>query len=163
MAVADRASLERLIAGGTDVTEYVRRTQEGIEVDVVVTPSQLKKLEKQGVRPVETLYTPSEWRARVKEREAALAEKRAVTAAADTIKILRADYFENDTGAFLSVEAKTSSGEIPEVILTARWDKGPGTKPGSGERRRWSGLPTREFTCTTGCWCRSPTGRRPCR
>ncbi len=132
VAVADRADLERLIAGGIDVTEYARQTQEGIEVDVVATPSQLKKLEKQGVRVVETLYTPSEWRARVKEREEALAEKRAVTAAADTVKILRADYFENDTGAFLSVEAKAGSGEIPEVILTARWDKGPGTPPGSG-------------------------------
>ena len=75
VAVADRADLERLIAGGIDVTEYARQTQEGIEVDVVATPSQLKSWRSKGFAWLKPCILPSEWRARVKEREEALAEK----------------------------------------------------------------------------------------
>ncbi|MFD0891352.1 zinc carboxypeptidase, partial [Streptosporangium algeriense] len=54
------------------------------------------------------------------------------TAAADTLTPLRAEWFTStDDRRFLSVEVKSSATDA-ETVLTATWDSGRGTPPGSG-------------------------------
>ena len=50
-------------------------------------------------------------------------------AAADVVVVQRADYVVNDSGAFLSVEART---DTPAAALSLAWDTGAGTAEGSG-------------------------------
>ncbi|PTX64420.1 chitobiase/beta-hexosaminidase-like protein [Melghirimyces profundicolus] len=126
LVLPDRASVNRLAESGVDLAEYLKETPQGVEVDAVLTPTQRKELaDRDGVKVKETLFSREDWEQRVEERDRVVNRENTVTAqATDTVKILRADYFQNDTGQFLSVEAKTSDGTAPDVSLTAHWDDG---------------------------------------
>lgn len=138
LVLPDHAALEALVATGVDLAEYLHESADGIEVDVIVTPSELATLQQRGFQVEDVIFTQADWETRVAERELAIAAEVAATATTDTVKILRADYFQNQSGSFLSVEAKTSAGSVGTVLLTASWDAGPGTAPDAGGSRQMS-------------------------
>ncbi|HEX6291684.1 MAG TPA: M14 family metallopeptidase [Herpetosiphonaceae bacterium] len=132
ITLPDRAALDALVATGADLAEYLHQSSSGLDVDVIATPAEIEALRQQGFNVTNTLLTEADWAARVAEREAAVAAEEAALASVDTLTILRADYFQNDAGSFLSVEAKTSAGAAATVRLTAAWDAGSGTAPDAG-------------------------------
>ena len=101
---------------------YLRRNGDGsVTVTVFASEDELDALADAGYEIGATIEGPAIWRERTADRQAAVrAENRAEAAAeADTVGalshqdevvILRADYFENRDGRFLSVEAKTREG-----------------------------------------------------
>ncbi len=119
--VDDRAELDRLVATGTDVVEFVKPTQDGLVTEVVVTPSELARLESMGFEPGEVVFTVKDWKRNLAERSRFLDEQGPVEDNLDTVKIIRADYFQNSAGSFLSLEAKSSLGNATGVQLLARW------------------------------------------
>ena len=101
---------------------YLRRNANGtVTVTVFASEDELDALADAGYDIGATIEGPATWRERTEDRQAAVrAENRSEAAAeGDTIGtfshqeevvILRADYFENYAGRFLSVEAKTRDG-----------------------------------------------------
>lgn len=112
ISVPDRAAMERLVASGADLTERVRPQPDGsVQVDAVLTPSQLAALQPLGIglapsSPAQERRTPG-------------------AAAQDQIVIERAVWFKNRDGYFLSVEATSSAG--PGAALTVTWRNRNGT------------------------------------
>ncbi|WP_261134290.1 M14 family metallopeptidase [Bacillus sp. Marseille-Q3570] len=130
--VKDRMELDKLVEAGFDLTEHVHQHEDGsYDVDAIVTPSELKIIRNQGFE-FETVYTKAEAEQRIAERKSQVKKLAQVASSEDSITILRANYFENYSGTFLYVEAKTSAGAASNVALTARWDSGKGTGIGSG-------------------------------
>ena len=101
---------------------YLRRNANGsVTVTVFGTEGEIDALADAGYDVGATIEGPATWKDRTADREAAVREEnRAVAAAegesigiqshANDVVILRADYFENRDGRFLSVEAKTRQG-----------------------------------------------------
>ncbi|MQA85343.1 MAG: peptidase M14 [Streptosporangiales bacterium] len=135
LVVPDQAAFERLVASGADLTERVRFRPDGIEVDAVVTPSQLAELRQLGARSAETVQTPQQARERATESQTTAQEERQLEAATDEVTVERAAWFRTRDGYFLSVEATTSAGADPEVTLTAAW-RGSGDTSGQAELGR---------------------------
>ncbi|MFC0522692.1 cell wall-binding repeat-containing protein [Pontibacillus salicampi] len=127
----DRDELDKLIATGADVMEHLHEHGDGYEMDVLVTPSQLKDLQEQGFETT-TVTTKEEINKIKKEREQAAEKEAELLSTVDRVDVIRADYFTNQDGSFLYVEAKTSAGDAASVALTGSWDKGAGTKIGDG-------------------------------
>lgn len=128
--VKDRAAVDRLLEQGVDVEHRMKATAAGYEIDLVVTPTELAALEKQGVRLLHKLFTKSDWQARIAERNRVLQAEHAAIASVDEISVLRADYFTNASGSFLYVEAKSSAGNVPANPLKATWAGGEATLSG---------------------------------
>jgi hypothetical protein len=125
---------------------YLRRNGDGtVTATVFGTKRGFRKLARAGYDLGPTIEGPKTWKKRVAQMmRARRAERRARAAARgksarasshqDEIVILRADYFENYAGRFLSVEAKDRlGGSTPEgatytgPTLELSWDTGPGT------------------------------------
>jgi Zinc carboxypeptidase/Chitobiase/beta-hexosaminidase C-terminal domain len=125
---------------------YLRRNANGsVTATVFGTERTLARLHRAGYDLGTTIEGPATWEARIAQyRRGRRAERRARAAALnnplttasheDEIVILRADYFENYAGRFLSVEAKDRlGGSTPEgatytgPTLSLSWDTGPGT------------------------------------
>ncbi|GAA0943696.1 M14 family zinc carboxypeptidase [Nonomuraea longicatena] len=112
LSVPDRAAFAQLVARGTDLTERVRPQADGsIQVDAVLTPSQLAELRGLGVT------TPDLAQAKQAPK---------TTTAADRIVIERAVWFKTRDGYFLSVEASSSAGAAAALSTTWRGPKGGG-------------------------------------
>ncbi|MEU2613931.1 M14 family metallopeptidase [Micromonospora sp. NPDC007271] len=135
------AELDELVATGVDLDHHVSRTEQGIVVHAVVTPSEVAFLRARGYRLGDVLLRPGDSADRIEEREATiashLAENRAFTATLDApntsdVKIIRADYYTSGTSQILSVEAKWAQGQTSTSTLTVVRDSGPGTELGSG-------------------------------
>lgn len=108
--VADQAAFQRLVASGTDLAGRPRLRPDGIEVDAVVTPSQLAGLSRLGVRDARTLPAPG---------PAPPPKAKKSGQAADQITIERAVWFRTRDGYFISVEATSNAGA--GAALTADW------------------------------------------
>ncbi|MDR6225164.1 M14 family metallopeptidase [Desmospora profundinema] len=132
--VPDREAMNGLLRDGVDLAEYLQETSGGIQLDAVVTPSELEELAaRPEVEVIETLFTRKDWEERLEERkETVVREQRVSVMAVDQVTILRAEWFQNDTGTFLSLEAKTDAGIRPDVALTAQWNAGEGTTIDAG-------------------------------
>ncbi|MEO3870990.1 M14 family zinc carboxypeptidase [Nonomuraea sp. B12E4] len=105
LSVPDLAAMERLVASGADLTERVRPQADGsIQVDAVVTQSQLAELQPLGATMAPETPAP--------------AQTRKGAAAKDQIVIERAVWFESRDGYFLSVEASSSAGEAATLNVT---------------------------------------------
>src|SRR5829696_5431687 len=101
---------------------YLRRNGDGsVVVTVFGSESEIDAVADAGYDVGATIEGPATWRERTADRQAAVrAENRAEAVATgdtvgtqsheDEVVILRADYFENSAGRFLSVEAKTRQG-----------------------------------------------------
>ena len=127
--------------------EYLRHNRDGsVTVTVLGDEQGLDKLDAAGYELAHTISGPNVLERRVEQREAGVRnEKRAAAAALDEpvtitshedeLVILRADYFENYTGRYLSVEAKTrlaavdpATGAYTGPTLSLSWNKGAGTE-----------------------------------
>jgi hypothetical protein len=124
---------------------YLRRNADGtVTVTVFASADDLNELAAAGYDIGATIEGPATWQANVADmRTARRAEARAAESALgdppviaddDELVILRADYFENYAGRFLSVEAKDRLGGStptgadyvgPEVSVS--WNTGAGT------------------------------------
>ncbi len=124
--LADRAELDQLVDTGLDLAEYLADRGEYLEAHVVATPRELKSLRMQGFETLGTIYDINDWRERVAERQATL-DKEDAPGEIDTLKVLRADYFENYAGKFVSVEVKTSAGndQTAQMLATFGGSTGP--------------------------------------
>src|SRR5829696_6165262 len=100
---------------------YLRRNGDGtVTVTVFANEHELDALADAGYDIGATIEGPAIWKERTADRQAAVrAENRAEAVAegdigiqshSEEVVILRADYFENRDGRFLSVEAKTRQG-----------------------------------------------------
>ncbi len=126
LRVPDRAGLDRLIAAGTDLTTRVREANGGIEIDAVVTPTELTALRASGFAVVDTIQSAAASRQRTAERDATVRAEQQALAAVDSVTIRRAVWFPSGTQNFLSVEAFTDAGASPDVTLTATWTTADG-------------------------------------
>ncbi|MEV0389037.1 M14 family zinc carboxypeptidase [Nonomuraea sp. NPDC050643] len=110
LSVPDRAALDRLVGSGADLTERVRPQPDGsIQVDAVVTPSQLETLRPLGASLAPQSPPPSTAQA---------------TTARDRLVIERAVWWKSRDGYFLSVEASSSAAQAS--TLTVTWTGGSG-------------------------------------
>ncbi len=134
--VADSNELDRLVATGVDLDHHVSRKETHITVHAVVTPTEAEGLRAQGYRLGNTLFTPDDSDARLRERDATIAahvaDNEAMRAQASDVRIIRADYYTSGTTQVLSVEAKWADGQTQPNALTVLRDSGPGTPLGSG-------------------------------
>lgn len=121
LEVPNKQALDKLVEMGIDLTHNVHQHGEVIEADVVATPSEIKELVKHGIKVTETLITEAQWNERTSERNAAAQSQSALAANEDTIKVLRANHYTNQSATFLYVEAKTSAGTSASTALTASW------------------------------------------
>ncbi len=137
---------------GIDFNEhYLRKNSNGtVTVTVFGSENELNALEAAGYEIGVTIEGPATWRERMADRQATIrAEERSEAAALgdpvteatheNEVVILRADYFENYAGRFLSVEAKTRLGRaLPggaagfgydpsSPTLSLSWNTGAGT------------------------------------
>ncbi|RHW37994.1 zinc carboxypeptidase [Neobacillus notoginsengisoli] len=121
LEVPDNKALDKLVEMGFDLTHRVHQHGDKLEVDVVATPSEIEEFKKLGIKVEETLITEAEWNQRTTERMAAAQQEATITAAEDTIKVLQAKHYTNQSATFLYVEAKTSAGATASTALTATW------------------------------------------
>jgi hypothetical protein len=125
---------------------YLRHNADGsVTVTVFGTGGDFAALRRAGYAVGRTIESQATWKDRIADyRAAKRAERRARAAALDNslttashdnqVVILRADYFENYAGRFLSVEAKSREGSAAPTgsmyigpTLSLSWDTGPGT------------------------------------
>lgn len=124
---------------GVDLTEYRRPVGSSYEVHAVLSPAQSSELKALGFDIQGTIYDDEDAKERIAERSRTLTQLRAFAAAgADTLTPLRAEWFTSIDGRrFLSVEVKTGAPDATNII-TAAWNSGAGTAPGSGGSRALS-------------------------
>ncbi len=91
------------------------------EVEAVVTPSEVKMLEKNGIKVAETLMTEQVWQKRVNERNTTVQRNAMLAAEEETLQVLRANHYTNQSATFLYLEAKSSLGDVAGTVLTAKW------------------------------------------
>jgi hypothetical protein len=123
MLLPDRAALTYLVENGWDLGHDVKETDDGVTVTVVATPSELAFLQSLGFVRLGTTFDQEAWEAFKAEREAELAEQAFTIEATDSVKILRADYWQSPRGEVLSIEAKSSAER--DAVLTATWEPAP--------------------------------------
>ncbi|MEH7342543.1 M14 family metallopeptidase [Bacillus sp. JJ1532] len=121
LEVPNKMALDKLVELGIDLTHRVHQHGEELEVDVVVTPSEIEQLKMYGIKVKETLITEDQWNQRTAERNAAAQQQFNIASAEDSIKVLRADHYTNQSATFLYVEAKASAGVSASTALTGKW------------------------------------------
>ncbi|PLR94660.1 M14 family metallopeptidase [Bacillus sp. T33-2] len=121
LEVPDKKAMDKLLELGIDLAHRVHEHDGELEVDAVVTPSEIKLLKQHGINVKDTLINETQWKQRVTERNEAVKQEASVAAAEDTIKILRANHFTNQSGTFLYIEVKSSAGTSASTVLTASW------------------------------------------
>jgi hypothetical protein len=132
VVVPDEAGVDQLNSMGIDLAEYKKPLDNGIEVHAVLSPKEANDLREQGFDVRGPISDPSDVAANQAERQSAIRSADAAEAQTDTLTPLRAEWFTSvEDQRFLSVEVKSSATDA-ETVLTATWDSGPGTAPGSG-------------------------------
>src|SRR5215218_8993297 len=127
--------------------EYIRQGPDGsVAVTVFGNDDEIADLDAAGFEIGRTIEGPDTWRNRIEARQTDVRKENRADAAAldepvvtpltheDELVVLRADYFENYAGRFLSVEAKTRLAEVdPDTgaytgpTLSLSWNSGVGT------------------------------------
>lgn len=121
LEVPNQQAKDKLLELGIDLTHRASERNGILEVDAVVTPTEIAMLKTFGIKVKDTLITEKEWNARTAERQAAVQQEASLAAAEDTVKILRANHYTNQAETFLYIEAKTSAGAAASTALTATW------------------------------------------
>ncbi|WP_066319762.1 M14 family metallopeptidase [Bacillus sp. FJAT-29814] len=121
LVVPNEKAKEKLLELGIDLTHRIHEHDGKFEVDAVVTKSDIEMLKLHGITVKDTLITENQWNARVAERQAVMQLQSSLAAAEDTVKILRANHYTNQSDTFLYVEAKTSAGATASTALKATW------------------------------------------
>ena len=119
----DRDALDALVETGVDLDHNVTVTGEGIVAHAVVTPSEAASLNGMGFKLGKVVYSEDDAEARVAEREATIATHEAendtleaLETTTDTVKIIRADYYNSLGNHYLSVRGEVErrpGGELP--------------------------------------------------
>jgi hypothetical protein len=129
-AAAMRLQLEAETYGIEFNDHYLRKNGDGsVTATVFGYEDELDKLADAGYDVGATIEGPATWREHVREYQQAVRKQERADAAAageevgtqsheDEVVILRADYFENYAGRFLSVEAKTRLGGAAQTGST---------------------------------------------
>ncbi|MDH2430836.1 M14 family zinc carboxypeptidase [Sphaerisporangium sp. TRM90804] len=132
VVVPDQNGVDRLNSMGVDLAEYTKPVDGGIEVHAVLSPREAQTLRDQGFKVGEAISTPADATRNQAERRSAIESAEEAEAEPDTLTPLRAEWFTSvDDQRFLAVEIKSSAVDA-ETVLTATWDGGRGTPPGSG-------------------------------
>jgi hypothetical protein len=133
LLVADRGEIDLLTSIGVDLAEYTRPVANGIEVHAILSPEESEALREMGFNVLGAISDQDDYNENIAEREEIIAAVEAVSDQVDTLTVLRAEWFTSlDDNQFLSFEVKSSAGIDAQTIITASWDSGPGTAPGSG-------------------------------
>jgi hypothetical protein len=139
----NKAAIEQLEAQGADLDHgYLDAPGGGVLVSAVVTDAEKAQFEAMGYPAVKTLQTQADVDALRAERDATIAAETAAKdalssdsaskskrAAAGTVRAQRADYWEDVSGRFLSVEGTTT-----EHAITSR--RRTGARPATTRARR---------------------------
>ncbi|WP_326822006.1 M14 family metallopeptidase [Streptosporangium sp. NBC_01756] len=132
VVVPDQAGMDRLNSLGVDLAEYRKPVADGIELHAVLSPREAQELRDQGFDVRGAISDQADLAANKADRQAALSAEAEAADEVDTLTPLRAEWFDSSGGRrFLSVEVKSSATDA-QTVLTATWDSGPGTAPGSG-------------------------------
>ncbi|GAA3819665.1 M14 family zinc carboxypeptidase [Sphaerisporangium flaviroseum] len=132
IVVPDEAAVDRLNSLGVDLAEYKKPLDNGIEVHAVLSPKEAEDLRARGFDVRGAISDPSDLAANEADRQSAIKSADEAASEVDTLTPLRAEWFTSlDDQRFLSVEVKSSATDA-ETVLTASWDSGRGTAPGSG-------------------------------
>ncbi|EKN66727.1 hypothetical protein BABA_14757 [Neobacillus bataviensis LMG 21833] len=121
LVVPNDNAKDKLLELGIDLTHRIEEHDGVYEVDAVVTPSEIAMLKTFGINVKETLITENQWNARVEERQSAVQLQASLATSEDTLKVLRANHFTNQSGTFLYLEVKSSSGATASTALKATW------------------------------------------
>ncbi|TYC18753.1 M14 family zinc carboxypeptidase [Actinomadura syzygii] len=130
--VPDQKAVDQLNDLGVDLAEYTRPVDGGIEVHAVLSPAETKELRSKGYDVRDAISDQQDVTKLRQEREKTLRSLAQDGQTADTLTPLRAEWFTSLEGQrFLSIEVKTSTPDATN-ILTATWNNGKDTEPGSG-------------------------------
>ncbi|SDM44816.1 Chitobiase/beta-hexosaminidase C-terminal domain-containing protein [Fictibacillus solisalsi] len=128
----NRADLDKLLSYGIDLTENLdQHAGQGMEADAILTKEEMEILQLRGYK-TDVISTQHEIETLRQERQFTVQQEKDLAAAKDKVTILRANYFTSQGGKFLYVEAKSDAGALNSTVLTATWDNGKNTAPGSG-------------------------------
>ncbi|MDA0164587.1 M14 family metallopeptidase [Solirubrobacter ginsenosidimutans] len=147
-----KATMEQLESQGTDFDHgFIDAPGGGILASAVVTDEEKALLEAQGYAAVKVLQTQADVDALRASRDATIAEEAAAKSAltssaaekskqaiAGTVRAQRADYWEDVSGRYLSIEGTTTEaaitgGSYTGPALQAAWFAADGTQLGSGQ------------------------------
>ncbi|MEV5753930.1 M14 family zinc carboxypeptidase [Actinoallomurus sp. NPDC052308] len=132
IVVPDQAGVDRLNDLGIDLAEYSKPVDGGIEVHAVLSPEETRDLRGKGFDVRDAISDQADVAKLRQERAKTLRTLADEARSGDTLTPLRAEWFTSlDGQRFLSVEVKTSDPAATN-ILTASWNGGAGTPPGSG-------------------------------
>ncbi len=132
IVVADRAEIDQLANLGVDLVEYVKPLDNGIEVHAVLSAEESAALREMGFDVQGKISDQDDYAENLAERTEAIAAAEVAAAAADTLTVLRAEWFTSLNGnRFLSFEVKSSAIDSG-TVLSASWDTGVNTPPASG-------------------------------
>jgi hypothetical protein len=155
-----RAAIEDFQSLGLDMDHGVRDTSDGgVLVSAWVTDEQLALVRARGFEPVATIIDRNQIDHIRAEREATIAKEAAATralsanaagrrgasAAPGVVRAQRADYFENNVGRFLSIEATHAGAQTtclgqgsPQCpVVAAEWYDAAGNRLGGANLGVW--------------------------
>ncbi|HWK29882.1 MAG TPA: M14 family zinc carboxypeptidase [Solirubrobacter sp.] len=149
-----KATVEQLEAQGTDFDHaIVDAPGGGVLANAVVNDEEKALLEAQGYPAVQTVMTEADADALRAERDATIAAEQAAKAAltseaaakskkaaAGTVRAQRADYWEDVSGRYISIEGTTTEATVSGRTYTgpalqAAWFDADGNQLGSGQLR----------------------------
>lgn len=110
---------EKIVELGIDISAVFEHDGE-IEVEAVVTPSEIEMLEGLGLEVKEAVWVEQEEFSAKDEGESFGIQS---VHSADNVQILRADHYTNQAATFLYVEAKSDVGASAGTTLTASWEE----------------------------------------
>ncbi|MGP4072285.1 M14 family metallopeptidase [Piscibacillus sp. B03] len=122
LEVPNEEALDQLLELGIDLTHRAHIHDGEIEVDAVVTDSEIERLAQYGITVKDTLITEEMWQERVDERTQTIDKQNQIEAEEEELQFLRANHFTNQSETFLYLEVKSSAGEIASTSLTADWN-----------------------------------------
>ena len=149
----NKATMERLEAQGADFDHgFIAAPGGGILVSAIVNDDEKALFEAQGYPAVKTLQTQADVDALRAERDATIAAEADAKAALDerggsktkkaiagTVRAQRADYWEDVSGRYISIEGTTTEAAITPPgtysgpALQAAWFAADGTQLGTGQ------------------------------
>ena len=125
--LADRAQLDRLVAGGADLANRPRSRDGKLIADLVLTGRQLADLTRQGATALQVVQRADDGTRRIAESRRAAQERtrtglRASGAAAvDTLQFLQAYWWTTGGRTFVQAQVATTASDDPDVEITVTW------------------------------------------
>lgn len=118
IVVPDGDAVDYLVENGYELTGYASDKNGQLEVHAIVTEVEMERLETEGY-DLTIVQTSQDVERILEERERRSEQEWTLSSAEDNINVFRSDYFTNQSGTFLYLEAKSSAG--PDVSMNASW------------------------------------------